>query len=216
MCRDLFFSQREGSVCTGNPGGECPRTGKEGCARGTQEGFPAPLGSTGSRTVGPGPLHTKRGPGSRRDLFWCEQDCKPGSVFDSHLSRRTVAGTLQPPRERPGQPRGSDPLLPYRCCSDRVYSIGQSPADGCALTAPFHPYPCGCAARVRVACRSLRERPLRRADLNREEGPFVPLHTTPLRPEGGESRNQPTSQTFVFPLPAQRNRTGGISLLHFS
>ncbi len=46
-----------------------------------------------------------------------EQDCKPGSVSNSHLSRRTVAGTLQPPRERPGQPWGSDPLLPYRCCS---------------------------------------------------------------------------------------------------
>ena len=31
--------------------------------------------------------------------------CKPGSVVDSHLSRRTVAGTLQPPsRGRPGQP----------------------------------------------------------------------------------------------------------------
>ena len=34
-----------------------------------------------------------------------EQDCKPGSVFGSHLSRRPVARPLQPPpRGRPGQP----------------------------------------------------------------------------------------------------------------
>ena len=62
-------------------------------------------------------IGTERGPGFRQDLFLYEQDCKPGSVFDSHLSRRIVADTLQPPRERPGQPWGSDPLLPYRCCS---------------------------------------------------------------------------------------------------
>ena len=34
----------------------------------------------------------------------CEQVCKPGSVFDSHLSSRTVADTVKPPRERPGKP----------------------------------------------------------------------------------------------------------------
>ena len=34
----------------------------------------------------------------------CELICKPGSVFDSHLSRRTVADTLKPPRRRSGQP----------------------------------------------------------------------------------------------------------------
>ena len=33
-----------------------------------------------------------------------EQVCKPGSVFDSHLSKRAVAGALQPPRERTGRP----------------------------------------------------------------------------------------------------------------
>ena len=65
------------------------------------------------------------------------QDCKPGSVFDSHLSRRTVAGTLKPPRERPGQPTCSHSSV----APDRVYSDGQFPAVGCALTAPFHPYP---------------------------------------------------------------------------
>lgn len=42
----------------------------------------------------------------------CEQNYKPGSVFDSHLSRRIVADTLKPPRERPGQPLGKTPMLP--------------------------------------------------------------------------------------------------------
>ena len=128
-------------------------------------------------------LKTKAPEGSRRwpGPLWCEQDCKPGSVFDSHLSRRTVAGTLQPPRERPGQPWGRTPCSHTGVAPDRVYSIGQSPADGCALTAPFHPYRQSYSLSVRVAYRSLRERPLRRADFNREEGPFVPLHTTPLR-----------------------------------
>ena len=128
-------------------------------------------------------LKTKAPEGSRRwpGPLWCEQDCKPGSVFDSHLSRRTVADTLQPPRERPGQPWGRTPCSHTGVAPDRVYSIGQSPADGCALTAPFHPYRQSYSLSVRVAYRSLRERPLRRADCNREEGPFVPLHTTPLR-----------------------------------
>ena len=61
--------------------------------------------------------------------------CKPGSVIDSHLSRRTVAGTLQPPsRKQSGKPCFLCGVAP-----DRVYSIGHSRADGCALTAPFHP-----------------------------------------------------------------------------
>ena len=37
-------------------------------------------------------------------MSWHEQNCKPGSVFDSHLSKRIVAGALQPPRERTGRP----------------------------------------------------------------------------------------------------------------
>ena len=65
-----------------------------------------------------------------------EHDCKPGSVFDSHLSTRRVAAVLQPPRERSGQPICSHTGV----APDRVYSIGHSRADGCALTAPFHPY----------------------------------------------------------------------------
>ena len=47
----------------------------------------------------------------RRDYIMCEQNYKPGSVFDSHLSRRTVADTLKPPRERPGQPYAPIPVL---------------------------------------------------------------------------------------------------------
>ena len=82
----------------------------------------------------------------RTVLIYCEQNCKPGSVFDSHLSRRTVASALQPPRERPGQPICSHTGV----APDRVYSIGHSRADGCALTAPFHPYHCGKAVMVRV------------------------------------------------------------------
>jgi len=41
----------------------------------------------------------------------CEQNYKPGSVFDSHLSRRAVANTLKPPRERPGRPYAPIPVL---------------------------------------------------------------------------------------------------------
>ena len=83
----------------------------------SQPGAGPPLHRPVHRAAVPASIGTKRGPGFRQDLFLYEQDCKPGSVSNSHLSRRTVAGTLQPPRERPGQPWGSDPLLPYRCCS---------------------------------------------------------------------------------------------------
>ena len=73
--------------------------------------------------------------------YFCEQNCKPGSVFDSHLSRRAVANALQPPREQPGRPFGDEPRRSHTgVAPDRVYSIGLFPADGCALTAPFHPY----------------------------------------------------------------------------
>ncbi len=42
----------------------------------------------------------------------CEQNCKPGSVFDSHLSSRGVAAAIQPPRERPGRPWGDNSPAP--------------------------------------------------------------------------------------------------------
>ena len=67
----------------------------------------------------------------------CEQNCKPGSVFDSHLSRRTVASTLKPPL---GSGRASLDASNHGVAPDRVYSDGHSRAVGCALTAPFHPY----------------------------------------------------------------------------
>lgn len=64
-----------------------------------------------------------------RDHIVCEQNCKPGSVFDSHLSRRTVAGTLKPPRERPGQPVCSHTGV----APNRVYSGGRFHAPPGAL-----------------------------------------------------------------------------------
>ena len=47
----------------------------------------------------------------RRGHIVCEQNYKPGSVFDSHLSRRRVAASFQPPRKRSGQPYASIPVL---------------------------------------------------------------------------------------------------------
>ena len=67
---------------------------------------------------------------------FCDRVYKPGSVIDSHLSRRIVAGALQPPpRKQPGRPCFLHGVAP-----DRVYSIGRFHADACALTARFHPY----------------------------------------------------------------------------
>ena len=57
-------------------------------------------------------------------LYIREQNYKPGSVSDSHLSRRTVAGTLKPPRERPGKPWGRSPCSHTGVAPDRVYSDG--------------------------------------------------------------------------------------------
>ena len=66
----------------------------------------------------------------------CDRDYKPGSVIDSHLSRRIVANALQPPpRKQPGRPCFLHGVAP-----DRVYSNGRFHADACALTARFHPY----------------------------------------------------------------------------
>ena len=49
--------------------------------------------------------------------------CKPGSVIDSHLSRRTVAGALQPPsRKQPGRPCFLCGVAP-----DRVYRRFHTP-----------------------------------------------------------------------------------------
>ena len=49
---------------------------------------------------------------SRRHFFMFDWDYKPGSVIDSHLSRRSVAAALKPPpRKRPGRPYASSTVL---------------------------------------------------------------------------------------------------------
>ena len=76
----------------------------------------------------------------------CKRVCKPGSVLDGHQSTRAIANALQPPPEngRAGL------VFSHGVAPDRVYSDGQFPAVGCALTAPFHPYHCGKTAVIRV------------------------------------------------------------------
>ena len=78
---------------------------------------------------------TKKRPRFSGGAFY-DRVCKPGSVIHSHLSRRIVAGALQPPpRKQPGKPCFLHGVAP-----DRVYSNGRFHADACALTARFHPY----------------------------------------------------------------------------
>ena len=62
-----------------------------------------------------GSLHMGKGPGCRcaAGAVSCEGDCKPGSVSDSHLSRRAVAGAFKPP---PKDGRAGHLSFP-RCCS---------------------------------------------------------------------------------------------------
>ena len=68
--------------------------------------------------------------------FLHDRVCKPGSVFDSHLSSRRVAPAIQPPeRKQPGKPCFLCGVAPDRVCSDGCFHT-----IGCALTAPFHPY----------------------------------------------------------------------------
>ena len=62
----------------------------------------------------------KNTPAFQRRRFY-DRVYKPGSVIDSHLSRRTVAGALQPPsRKQPGRPCFLCGVAP-----DRVYSNGR-------------------------------------------------------------------------------------------
>ena len=82
---------------------------------------------------------------------------------------------------------------------DRVYSNGLFPAIECALTALFHPYRQGCAPAV---SRFLTESDAAADDSNREEGPFVPLHTTPLRFPLGEHSSTPASYQHGAALAA--------------
>ena len=55
----------------------------------------------------------------------CNRVCKPGSVLDSHLSCRTVAGTLHATSP---ETAGPAICLLHGVAPDRVYSTGQSPA----------------------------------------------------------------------------------------
>ena len=65
--------------------------------------------------------------------FLHDRDYKPGSVIDSHLSRHTVAGMLQPPsRKQPGKPCFLCGVAP-----DRVYSDGHFHAPSSALLPHF-------------------------------------------------------------------------------
>ena len=80
---------------------------------------------------------------------FCDRVYKPGSVIDSHLSRRIVAGALQPPpRKQPGRPCFLHGVAP-----DRVYSNGRFHADACALTARFHPYLVGQTSYPSLRCK---------------------------------------------------------------
>ena len=81
--------------------------------------------------------------------FWqrfFKRICKPGSVIDSHLSRRTVTDTLKPP-PRDGR---AGHLSLHGVAPDRVYITKLSPAGACALTARFHP--CSRSARAVSFC----------------------------------------------------------------
>lgn len=62
---------------------------------------------------------------------------KPGSVVDSHSSRRHVTAALKQPTRIQ---RGPRQWIPIWSCSRWVCRAGPLPDSRCALTAPFHPY----------------------------------------------------------------------------
>ena len=68
-----------------------------------------------NRPTSPKSVQTNAGPGCREaaGAVSCEGDCKPGSVSDSHLSRRAVANAFKPP---PKDGRAGHMSFP-RCCS---------------------------------------------------------------------------------------------------
>ena len=108
-------------------------------------------------------------------------------------------------------------LSSHGVAPDRVYSDGQFPAVGCALTAPFHPYHCGKTAVIRVKrCpRPIGSGPLRRGMIVIVKGKS---HRPPFtRSPVSRFRCAITGNTdILFSLPARFYRNGGISLLHFS
>ena len=82
-------------------------------------------------------------PNSRRAIAYLvsELTCKPGPVVDSHLSRRTVAGTFKPPPESGRADLRTEAPLSHGVAPDRVYSDGRFHAVGRALTSAFPPLP---------------------------------------------------------------------------
>ncbi len=80
--------------------------------------------------------------------FLHDRVCKPGSVFDSHLSSHRVTPVIQPPsRKQPGRPCFLCGVAPDRVCSDGCFHT-----IGCALTAPFHPYSAQYGEAVYLCC----------------------------------------------------------------
>ena len=81
------------------------------------------------------------------NLLWREQVCKPSSVFDNHLSRRTVTGTLKRPTYREATGNRLSGIMPRRAITSL---LGLAPGGVCtanmlpycrwALTSPFQPY----------------------------------------------------------------------------
>ena len=82
----------------------------------------------------------KRGIAFCYSSFWCKWVCKPGSVSDSHLSMRTVAGALKPP---PKSRRAG--VAKIAALSTVLLRIEFTATDtlepsGGRLSPPFHPY----------------------------------------------------------------------------
>ena len=114
---------REGRVCTAASVGACrgqPSAGRLLDGGVTREGGPHQfnlkmLDGLQNRPTSPKSVQTNAGPGCREaaGAVSCEGDCKPGSVSDSHLSRRAVANAFKPP---PKDGRAGHLSFP-RCCS---------------------------------------------------------------------------------------------------
>jgi len=122
----------------------------------------------------------------------CKRVCKPGSVLDGHQSTRAIANALQPPPEN-----GRAGLVFSRgVAPDRVYSIGQSPADGWALTSPFHPY-----------CRWIRLRTRRQR--------FISVALFLKSPSAGVTRYPCPAEPGLSSWRGFRRRHATVCLTHF-
>ena len=94
-------------------------------------------------------LFTQNLPLGMREVNRIKPACKPGSVWNDHLSRPVVANRLKPP---PKDGRAGH-MSYHGVAPDRVYSINMSPCDGWALTPPFHHplLPCNSSKSISVA-----------------------------------------------------------------